>query len=273
MPTHSLQAAWNKYRLIVKADLPIPTNINPHQRQELRRDVLDKVWERMSPDFENLILDANLTIRDLLSTNRNFASAYSKFFQNLSVGSIRIGRGELSTQIVIPLRGQDSLLEIIPFAWGTERYLKLTKEEYVGDFYETRTASGEYPESLAPVKYTGLIIDARGIKFNPSLGPRIYSPEGRLLYGPEFVSKNAGVTRAVAGFSENLTDRETQLRAGRMPLLAVAMSAFGENNTDVVISEADARRLFDHEDSIRSLLGCRVVFLYEPGLAEKNSLR
>lgn len=269
---HSFKTSWTRYRLEVSAHLMLHRNVNVYHRQELRRDTLDRVWEIMSPDFENLIIDRQFFIKDLLETNQAFSLKYSNFFQNLSLGSIRLMRSELSTKISIPLRGKGSLLEILPLPWATERYGKLSASEPVSNFYENQD-SGEYPESLAPVIYTGLIVDVRGQKFNPSLAPRIYDPTGRLLYGPEFVAASAGIARGVAGFTTSLVQRESSLRAGRSPLLAVSMAAMGDNFTDAVISNADAKRLFEHKKTLKNLLGCRVVFLYDPKNAAENSFK
>ena len=163
--------------------------------------------------------------------------------------------------MTINLRGRKGLLKHLPLPWQNEKYELLRDAVFQGKAYANTNSYREYKLSKAPPIYTGLVVDVSEFKFNPSLAPRIYSRAGRLLYGPEFIIRLVGVRRGIAAFAKSFRQSNVKNRAGRHPLLTIALAVNGKYRTDAVISDKDAELIFQAKQTIRNLQKCRVVFL------------
>jgi len=108
-------------------------------------------------------------------------------------------------------------------------------------------------------KYSGLIIDARGIKANPAMLPKILSSKGEIIYGKGDYSKDYLIKFGLMGYQKDITGAKTLKRVGSEPLIVKAVSTKGKNRCDFVLSEKDTE-LLKLAASINSFLKeCRVV--------------
>lgn len=88
--------------------------------------------------------------------------------------------------------------------------------------------------------YTGLVIDARGTGFAPSLAPRIMGPGGQLYPSsriPEEVAAGNGFVR----YFTDMSEAQQSDRAGERPLTVKANAA--EGGSDLTLSAEDAATL------------------------------
>ncbi|WP_316900844.1 hypothetical protein [Pseudodesulfovibrio indicus] len=111
--------------------------------------------------------------------------------------------------------------------------------------------------------YTGVVVDARGLKITPALAPIIYGQDGYGAYGTFQVSRTNAAEKGVAVYAVDDDPKVLQERVGTRPLSVRALSAYGSWRTDMVISAADARlvRAIVKSGSIAD--GCRVVILVD----------
>jgi len=119
------------------------------------------------------------------------------------------------------------------------------------------------PETLAatPEKYSGLIIDARGLKLNPAMAPRILV-EGDLseIFGGLVVDKDISIREGLAGYAGTIKKaRQLKHRIGENPLLIRAKRAI--NRSDVVISTASAKLLAGAIVDNNFLKKCKVIMV------------
>ena len=119
--------------------------------------------------------------------------------------------------------------------------------------------------------YTGVVVDARGLKITPALAPIIYGQDGFAAYGPYLVSRTNAVNKGVAVYS--VTDNADVLdeRAGLRPLMVRALSAYGSWRTDMIISSSDARLIRAVAKSGTIADGCRVVILVDAPVVEPGT--
>lgn len=258
---YKISIDWARFRINVAATIAIDENLSVTQRDLIRSQAKERILTRASLYLEEFFVDANWRISDVLNDNRQFSREYSLFLETIELGSLFFRSSKIETNLVIPIRGRRGLLNRVPLPWATERYQLLRKSEYIGEAYQQREAHGEYDSSLSPVRYTGLLIDARELDLRPSLAPRIYSQDGKLLYGPEYLTAQAGTSRGVASYVTEYGHKEVSRRAGRHPLLTAALSVQGRYQTNLVIASEDAARLFDHPDTLRNLQKCKVVIM------------
>lgn len=155
----------------------------------------------------------------------------------------------------IDIYGKDSLMNIMI----SERDI-FTEDliGYMGYHYDT--------------KYTGLLIDARGIltsydgyevKVKPSLFVTIKDSEGRLVFNqnnvlPEVI-KNKGMVR----YSYDILENQTR-RVGIRPLKIVAFGTGDRSGSHIVVSELDAKRMLASETTRNAIKNGWVVIIIDP---------
>jgi len=120
--------------------------------------------------------------------------------------------------------------------------------------------------------YTGLIVDARGLRVTPAMAPVIYGQDGLGAYGPFLVSRANAIARGVAVYASTDDRAVLRERVGENPLVVRALSTFGSWRTDLVVSAPMARlirammRMGDAVDQ------CRVVIVIDPLASDPGAM-
>ncbi|NOK33177.1 hypothetical protein HMI49_08215 [Corallococcus exercitus] len=89
-------------------------------------------------------------------------------------------------------------------------------------------------------KYTGLVVDARGLGVTPVLAPRLVDATGKALYGATVLTEEARGTAGVAAWFDSLDAARKAARVGDKPLVVKAAQLQG---SDLVLSAEGARAL------------------------------
>ncbi|MFL5343370.1 MAG: LPP20 family lipoprotein [Hyalangium sp.] len=105
-----------------------------------------------------------------------------------------------------------------------------------------------------PQKYTGLVVDARGLGARPVLAPRLLDAAGKPVYGPEALSADARKSSAVAAWYKSLEDAQKSVLVGEKPLVVKASQLQG---SDLVLTE----------DALKKLTEANAAFLAEGRVA------
>lgn len=102
-------------------------------------------------------------------------------------------------------------------------------------------ASEEGPEAVGTTGgYTGIIVDARGLKVTPCLLPVVYGEDGLGAYGAFLVSRSDVMAVGVAAYATTVAPEALSGRVGSRPLVVKAERAYGSWRTDLVISAEEA---------------------------------
>lgn len=109
--------------------------------------------------------------------------------------------------------------------------------------------------------YTGLIIDATGLGARPALAPRILNEQGQEVYGSSMVSRQWAILYGMAGYVKDMSAAVNNDRVANRPLVAKALRTSGTNNTDLVISDQDAKILQSMRNNLSFLEKCRVIIV------------
>lgn len=112
-------------------------------------------------------------------------------------------------------------------------------------------------------RYTGLVVDARGVGVRPALCPRIVCEDGGEVFGPGLVSREAAVQSGVAAYGAGMPEPGQEGRAGRQPLVVRGLNAVGAGRSDIVIGRADAQRVRSAPESVEFLQHCRVLIVVD----------
>ncbi len=120
-------------------------------------------------------------------------------------------------------------------------------------------------ELTAEGTYTGLIIDARGLKVQPAMAPRILKADGTVLYGTGAVDPDLVVQKGLAAYYRDMNAARADARAGLNPLVIRPIGVYRRAvaTTDVVLSDADAAKLLTEDARTGFLKQLKVVFVVD----------
>ncbi len=109
--------------------------------------------------------------------------------------------------------------------------------------------------------YTGLVIDASTLSFNPSASPKILDEDGREIYGSALLDKQWVEKQGVVGYAKSLDEAKASGRVAKNPLVVKAIKAGGANNRDLTISQEDARKIRELAKNLNFLDQAKVMII------------
>jgi len=93
-------------------------------------------------------------------------------------------------------------------------------------------------------KPTGLIIDARGSNFIPSMSPRLRQLRGSVLYPSKAVLHQVGNRgQLVSLFMKDLIMAQKHPRVGERPVIFKALRTYGNTRTELVLGKKSSKKL------------------------------
>lgn len=116
--------------------------------------------------------------------------------------------------------------------------------------------------SVGDAIYTGLIIDATDIGLKPVISPKILDEAHRELYGISFISKESAIRQGIVAYEKKMSRAMKSDRVSSNPLVLRGIRASG-NNSNIIISQADALILRDKSANLSFLENCRVIIVID----------
>ncbi|MCE9671239.1 LPP20 family lipoprotein [Myxococcus stipitatus] len=107
-------------------------------------------------------------------------------------------------------------------------------------------------------KYTGLVVDARGLGVKPVLAPRLLDASGKAVYGAAALPSQARGSTGVAAWFDDLDAAKRAALVGEKPMVVKATGAKG---SDLVLAADDVKTL--GEVDTRFLSEGRVVIVLQ----------
>jgi hypothetical protein len=115
----------------------------------------------------------------------------------------------------------------------------------------------------APQVFTGLVVDARGLKIRPAMSPKILDETGKEVYGSAKVDREYAVQQGMVGYAKDVSAAQANNRVTNNPLIVKGIRADGAGKTDVVIADSDAGRLLSAAENLSFLQKCRVMIVVD----------
>jgi len=109
---------------------------------------------------------------------------------------------------------------------------------------------------------TGVVIDARGLKVERAMDPKIRLSDDSEVWGTKFVDPDYVIAEGIVVYARTMEQAETNKRCGRFPLVFKAISA-GKRDSDVVLGPEDAKKLLNAERNSGFLNTNQVVFVID----------
>jgi hypothetical protein len=115
----------------------------------------------------------------------------------------------------------------------------------------------------APVAYTGMVVDARGIQARPAMSPRILDEDGKEVYGSANVDREFAVQQGMSGYARDLTAAQSNQRVTNNPATVKAINTSGAGKSDIIISNADAQQIRASAENATFMKKCRVMIVLD----------
>jgi len=111
--------------------------------------------------------------------------------------------------------------------------------------------------------FTGLIIDVKGLGVMPAMAPKVVDESGNEVYGSKYVSREFAVKQGMVGYDKDVNAARNNQRVTNNPLIIKGLKAGGTNQSDIVVSNADAQRIHGAAQSQNFLDKCRVMVILD----------
>jgi len=112
-------------------------------------------------------------------------------------------------------------------------------------------------------KFTGVVIDSRGLGMKPALISRILDENGKELYRGNFVPQEKAAQNGLALFSRDLTAAQTNPRVGKNPLTLKGFRVDPANPADIILAKGEVQKLAPFAQKGTFLEDCRVMIVLD----------
>jgi len=112
--------------------------------------------------------------------------------------------------------------------------------------------------------FTGMIVDARGMRAVPVLAPKILDENLEEVFGPAYVSREFAVQHGVARYTTDIWQAKFNPRVSDNPLIVKALKTLWPGRCDFIISNADAAKLKSASEHLKFLKECKVIIVLDP---------
>lgn len=114
---------------------------------------------------------------------------------------------------------------------------------------------------MGNIPYTGLIIDARGLEFEPVLYPTLVSEQGNDIYTSLFISREFAVQYGVCTYVCSMDEAVRETRTGSHPLIIKGLRKSSNEHASIVLSMADTNQIEKATERHLFLKECRVIIV------------
>ena len=205
-------------------------------------------YHRLLITAKSIQLTPAMSVSDFLGTNDILLAEFENLLKQAEVVQTEF----LSTGPV----------EIILEVSLTGKFSKMLLPDTV-----TRLEKIESEQSSIPVdtsEYTGLVVDARGLRLVPAMCFQVLDEKGKEVYGPAYASRENVVAAGMCQYVSSIGDIENSERVGGNPLMVKGIKVHPPGASNIVISDTDAGRLRGSVEHLAFLKNCRVVVVMDP---------
>lgn len=204
--------------------------------------------------IQGVKIDSQTTVKDFVVESDTVNAQVSGLVKGAkTINRAYLSDGTVEVVLRVPLSGVTKA--IIPPAIIKEEKKDMRDHEPV--------PFSPQPEPTGPV-FTGLVIDARGLRANAAISPKVFDENGAEVYGTRIVNKEYAAKQGLCGYSADVETAKRDPRVTSNPLTVKAIRAEGSGMSDLRISNEDARMLRSSSDNLNFLQQCRVMIVIEP---------
>lgn len=193
--------------------------------------------------LERIVLDENHNLGEYMDENPIFRDSVIEYFNSTpETETKRLEKNTLHLESRLQLIGRKKLISLFFQDLGG------------GDFPEFR-------DHLPSEDYSGVVVDARDIEFQPSLFPKLMNEYGVDLYNRNYALPAAIQEMGMVAYLDNPKSTELRKRVGKNPYWVVPTAVSGKNKTNLVLSYEEGKKVLASSLTRRNLKLCKVVIL------------
>lgn len=226
-----------------------PDNMaTPRGQLMARRAAIVDAYRNLVTEVNGVQVDADTTVANSATSNDIIHTHVAGVIKGAKVVSENFADGMYRVTVSLPVFGEQSLAAAV-----------LPVNTTVAPFASPSTFTPAVQPASQPVvgKYTGVVVDCRGLGLSTAMSPVIKAANGQPVYGYKNLDSQFVIKNGMAGYSNTVDDGVN--RAGANPLILKAVSV--DNGVNPVISDADAAKLLSENQATRFLDATAVVFV------------
>jgi len=112
-------------------------------------------------------------------------------------------------------------------------------------------------------KFTGLVIDTRGLNIRAALIPKVLNESGQELYQGPYVPREKASQNGLALYSKDLTAAQVNPRVGKNPLTVKGFKVNPNSPSDIILSPEEAKRVAPFAQKGTFLEECKVMIVID----------
>ncbi|MCF8103974.1 MAG: hypothetical protein K9K64_00680 [Desulfohalobiaceae bacterium] len=226
--------------------LPHQNTASKWREQVLLRKAKVEARKNLWAALQEVRIDKGRTVRDILSRDQELTERVLGNIHNSRLETIEKDKDRVRVRAGFSFRGSLSDSLIPRSVWFEEA------DSQPVPFETNRSRT---------TPYTGLVIDAQSLEFEPALIIRIVDELDRVIYGPALVDPNVAVSEGHCVYVTDLQSAVAASRVGDHPFLVRAGGVRqGEDNT-LWIAEKSAAEFMVDSDLQKIYQNCRVVIV------------
>jgi hypothetical protein len=170
--------------------------------------------------------------------------------------------GTVEVKVRMPLYGNFSQI-IVPLAFAKRKEMPLPRPALAPAAPAPAPAVTTPAAPTAPVAYTGMVVDARGIQARPAMSPRVFDEDGKEVYGSTNVDLEYAVQQGMSGYTRDLPVAQSNQRVTANPVTIKALKTSGPGKSDLIISNADAQQVRASAENASFMKQCKVMIVLD----------
>ncbi len=251
----SSKTEWTKALWVLSITYPLKNSekVLPALKSQAEDIISDNLKDIIFDQLQSVVLDSRTTVKDYVKKHPEVIQSIYNLSGNAHRTFSLLSDDMKNVEIQYTIKLYPDIASIFM------QHQILTPIEPLLSFYPSTDFSGIviYVKKALP-----LFGKNKKGKFVPSLFPRIYTENMRLLMNKYNVSPASIKKWGVAGFRTDLNIRDIEKRAGFTPLRIVARGLFGINNTDIIIPASAAARILSRKSNINLIYSGRIIIVY-----------
>jgi hypothetical protein len=228
-------------------------NVRPMALRAAQKDVLHNLLE-ITKDVQ---VDSATSIKDFTMGSDVIDTQVSSLVKGAEVaGKQYLPDGRAEVRLRIPLYGNLAQI-VMPLA------MAIPSAAPTPIVSEPTSAIKVPASSSAPVHYTGIIIDARGIQAHAAMLPRIFDEDGSEVYDSTNIDFEYAIKNGMSSYARDLKAAQCNQRVGGNPITIKALRSSGSGKSDIIISNADAQNIKLSAERASFMKQCKVVIVLD----------
>lgn len=262
---------WTKGVIkVTGAGAPPATGAMAQKRLMARRAAIADGYRQLAEAINGVRVDAETIVKNYVTESDVVRTQVSALIKGAQIGDTRyMSDGSVEVDMVIGMYGSNSLSSVLqPKLVETYHARPQTQPTAMPTAMPT-SAPTPPPETHINItpggKYSGVIVDCKGLGVKPAMSPSIVDPQGKEVYVGSNVSIDVDfvVNTGIVGYATSLAQAKANARIGNNPLVLRATRAGGKTAVDAVLSADQTGALLSANMAQNFLDSSKVVFVID----------